>query len=257
MGLSTPPNGLNLRMMVRWDRTGDKGKNAAPFLEELPMTMAHRKSPDGAEHRHDLEMARESDHRIANNLQLLMAMIAAERGALADPHAALALDRMQGRIGAIAGVHRQLTRAEAGQGSAVEIGGYLRTLVAQIESACCDIVAGRRLRVSSDTVLVPAPTAAAIGLVASECVLNACKYAYPASVAGEVRVDLSLAGAHALRLAIEDDGVGAAGEGMTDGSGFGTRLVDMLAARLGGTLLREAAKPAMGRGTHVVLAVPL
>lgn len=210
------------------------------------MPMAQRSSTQYAA---EMEVSRESDHRIANNLQLLMAMIAAERRDIADPQGALALDRMMGRIGAIAGVHRQLTRPEAGSGSAVEIGGYLQMLVHQIESGCCDGVGGRRLKVASDTALVPARMAAAIGLIASECVLNACKYAYPAGAAGEVRIELRLASAHALRLTVEDDGVG-----QTEGSaGFGTRLIDMLAARIGGALLREATRP----GTRIVLAVPL
>lgn len=210
------------------------------------MPMAQRSSDHAPA---QMEVSRESDHRIANNLQLLMAMIAAERREVSDPQGMLALDRMMGRIGAIAGVHRQLTRVQAGAGTAVEIGGYLQMLVHQIESGCCDGVAGRRLRLVSDTVLVPARMAAAIGLIASECVLNACKYAYAEGAPGDVRITLRLASAHALRLTVEDDGVGR-GEG---GAGFGTRLVDMLAARIGGALLREAGHP----GTRIVLAVPL
>ncbi|WP_454798209.1 sensor histidine kinase [Novosphingobium lindaniclasticum] len=203
--------------------------------------------------------AEESDHRIANNLQLLMAMIAAEKREVSDPAAGLALDRMLGRIGAIAGVHRQLTRtAEAGAGAGagaasavVDIGGYLRTLARQIEAGCCDAAAGRRLRVRSDAVLVPARLAAAMGLIASECVLNACKYAYAAQAPGEVRIGLSLAGPHALRLTVEDDGAGHGGA--LPSAGFGARLIAMLAARIGAALVWEDARP----GTRVVLAVPL
>jgi two-component sensor histidine kinase len=77
------------------------------------------------------EMARESDHRIANNLQLLMAMIAPERHEVDDPHAGLMLARMLGRIGAIAGVHRQFTRPQ--KHGRVDVGGYLATLAADRE----------------------------------------------------------------------------------------------------------------------------
>lgn len=193
------------------------------------------------------DAAFESDHRIANNLQLLMAMISAERRDIADPTAALAMERMLGRIGAIAGVHRQLTRPQ--QTGMVELGGYLQMLALQIEAGCCDVVAGRRLRVFSDTALVPARLAAAIGLIASECMLNACKYAYPAQEAGEVRIDMRLASPHALRLAVEDDGIGVS----LPEAGFGTRLIEMLAGRIGAALIRENKEP----GTRIVLAVPL
>jgi two-component sensor histidine kinase len=198
------------------------------------------------------ELVHESDHRIANNLQLLMAMIAAERRDIADPQASLVLDRMLGRIGAIAGVHRQLSRPQ--ESGMVEIGGYLQMLVHQIESGCCDVVAGRRLRLAAETAHVPARLAAAIGLIASECVLNACKYAYPAKAPGEVRVALTLASAHALRLTVEDDGVGGGEVGRRDSqAGFGTRLIAMLADRIGAAVVREQGYP----GTRIVLAVPL
>lgn len=191
---------------------------------------------------------RESDHRIAGNLQLLMAMIAAERCEVTEPQARLVLERMLGRIGAIAEVHRHRTHPqEAGM---VEIGAYLRTLVGQIEAGCRDGPGRRRLHLAADTALVPARLAAAIGLVASECVLDACKHAYPPHLAGDVRIALTLASAHALRLTIEDDGTGGSGTGA---SGFGARLVEMLATRIGGALIREDAYP----GTRIVLAVSL
>lgn len=212
---------------------------------ETPTPIPGTTDPDGT--------GAESDHRIANNLQLLMAMIAAERRDVADPQARLALDRMLGRIGAIAGVHRQLTRTP--ESGLVEIGGYLQTLAHQIEAGCCDVVAARHLRLTTDSALVPARLAAAIGLIVSECVLNACKYAYPPQAAGEVRIALSLASAHALRLTVEDDGAGmGAGMGKATGdNGFGTRLVRMLAARIDAALICEDARP----GTRIVLAVPL
>jgi two-component sensor histidine kinase len=196
------------------------------------------------------EIEGESDHRIANNLQLLMAMVAAEKRELADPAAGLVFDRMLGRIGAIAGVHRQLTRPQ--QTGFVDAGGYLRTLVNQIETGCCDVAGGRRLTVSADPVSVPARLAGAMGLIVSECVLNACKYAYPAQRPGEVRIELRLAGPHALRLSVEDDGTGRSQDEGGSG-GFGTHLMEALAARIEATLFRENLRP----GTRIVLAVPL
>lgn len=196
------------------------------------------------------EIERESDHRIANNLQLLMAMVAAEKRELADPAAGLVFDRMLGRIGAIAGVHRQLARPQ--QTGFVDAGGYLGTLVKQMETGCCDVAGGRRLAVSADAVSVPAHLAGAMGLIVSECVLNACKYAYPAQGPGEVRIELRLAGPHALRLSVEDDGIGQSQGGGGSG-GFGTQLMEALAARIDATLVRENLRP----GTRIVLAVPL
>lgn len=216
------------------------------------MPMAQRSSspaPSAATGWSDGDMARESDHRIANNLQLLMAMIAAERRDVVDPQASLAFDRMLGRIGAIAGVHRQLTRPQ--ESGMIEIGAYLHTLALQIENGCCDIGGGRTVRVVCDTAMVPARLVAAIGLITSECVINACKYAYPAQNPGEVRIILRIASPHALRLTVEDDGIGGGGS-ICEG-GFGSLLIDMLAAHICATLIREDTHA----GTRIVLAVPL
>lgn len=191
--------------------------------------------------------ARESDHRIANNLQLLMAMLTAEMREIADPAASHVLTLMLGRVGAIAGVHRQLTR-DPGEGT-LDLGGYLETLCRQMEQICCHPPGGRRLVITAEPLRIGTRLAAAIGLIASEAVMNACKHAYPPQVPGEVRIDLRRAGAHALYLAVEDDGAGRPAAP----DGFGTRLVATLAQRIGAATIWEDVHP----GTRFVLAVPL
>lgn len=195
------------------------------------------------------EMVTESNHRIANNLQLLIAMIAAEKKEIDDPAARQVLDRTLGRIGAISGVHRELT-APRPEGM-VDAESYLRRMGHHLAESCCDPARGRRLAIHAEPIQVPARTAAALGLVVSECVLNAFKYAYPGPGGGEVRIDLRRAGPHALRLAVEDDGVGRAVH--PSRVGFGTRLIEMMAQRIGAALIWEQTFP----GTRCVLAAPL
>lgn len=193
------------------------------------------------------EAMRESDHRIANNLQLLMAMLTAEMREISDPAACHVLNLMLGRVGAIAGVHRHLTRQP--DSGTLDIGVYLETLCRQMELSCGDPAGARRLMVTTESVQVCTRLAAAIGLIASEAIMNACKHAYPPHAPGEVRIDLHRAGPHALYLGVEDDG---AGRRVASG-GFGSRLVATLASRIGAATIWEDAHP----GTRFVLAVPL
>ena len=94
--------------------------------------------------------------------------------------------------------------------------------------------------------------AVAIGIVATELVLNALKHAYPKE-GGQVRVMLQ-AYASEIELAVEDDGVGCL-DGI-DGKrrrGLGQRIIAGMADKLEGCLRYEKLNP----GTRAVLTFPI
>ena len=57
---------------------------------------------------------------------------------------------------------------------------------------------------------LPTDRAVSLGVIVNELVSNACKYAYPASVSGEIRVSVGAdrRGSDFFVLAVEDDGCG-------------------------------------------------
>jgi two-component sensor histidine kinase len=180
----------------------------------------------------DPSSADEINHRIANSLQLISAMISIEARAIVDPVAQVALDRTRQRIGAIAGVHRQLY--QAGETGAVDLAVYLRDLGRDLEQGCADSDAGRQILVEAAPVVVAPEEATSIGIIVSELVGNACKYAYAPGQAGDVRIRLAAAAGGGYRLEVEDDGRGMVPGQAPQGSGLGGRLIEMMAARLGG-----------------------
>jgi two-component sensor histidine kinase len=183
--------------------------------------------------------ADEINHRIANSLQMLAAMVSLEARTITDPAARAALDLTRQRIGAIAGVHRQLY--QAGQADLVRLDHYLAELGDDLERSCADAAAGRRVIVTADAVRVASDDAASLGIVVSELVTNACKYAYPDAMPGAVRIDLHALPVRGYRLVVEDRGRGRTGA--TSGTGMGARLIDMIVARLGGTAVWQDARP--------------
>ncbi|PNA90840.1 two-component system sensor histidine kinase/response regulator, partial [Pseudomonas sp. MPR-AND1B] len=75
--------------------------------------------------------ADEVNHRVANSLQLLAAMVSIEARGIVDPLALAALDMTQRRIGAIAGVHRLLYQVRDAR--SVDMAAYLGELAGDLE----------------------------------------------------------------------------------------------------------------------------
>lgn len=191
--------------------------------------------------------ADEVNHRIANSLQLLSAMVSIEARGVADPAARAALDKTQQRIGAIASVHRHLYRTR--DASVIDLAAYLEELGGELEAGCADPAAGRRVLVQAAPVWVAAEEATAIGIIVSELVGNACKYAYAADEPGDVRIALRPLPPRGYVLEVEDRGRGLGGS--VDGTGLGRRLVEMMAARLGAWHGYQDAQP----GTRFALCM--
>jgi two-component sensor histidine kinase len=91
------------------------------------------------------------------------------------------------------------------------------------------------VRLDAVPILVPTEKAVSIGVIVTELVTNAFKYAYPDGGSGEIRVLLRNVGSK-VNLRVEDDGVGWQGEGLARGTGVGTRIVNALARGLRSTV---------------------
>ncbi len=94
--------------------------------------------------------------------------------------------------------------------------------------------------------------AISIGLIATELVTNALKYAYPDGQ-GEVRVRLSRVD-DKVALEVADDGIGWTGTGAIKGTGLGSKIVSAMARSLATELRYEQRE---GRGTHAVMELSL
>lgn len=183
----------------------------------------------------------ESHHRIANNLQLLAAMVSIEARRVADPLALAALTMTQRRIAAIAGVHRHLY--QAGDPLAVDLAAYLQSLGEDLQQCCADPAAGRNIVVSVEPVTVSSDDATALGILVSELVGNACKYAYQPGQPGDVWITLSAMPFGGYRLDVSDRGRGIVAGAAPQGTGFGARLIEMVATRLNASYAWHDAAP--------------
>jgi two-component sensor histidine kinase len=183
-------------------------------------------------------LLREVNHRVANSLQLVSALVHLQSSALSDAVAKAALTDTQRRIEAIAQVHRRLyTGASV---DAVAMDDYLAALIAELEETWSTPSAPRALTLVCEPIEMTTDRAVSLGVIVNELVSNACKYAYAAGVAGQVRVALAREGADGFRLVVEDDGVGMTPEATPRGTGIGTRVVQAMARSLHAELAYDA-----------------
>lgn len=195
-------------------------------------------------------LLREVNHRVANSLQLVGSLVAMQQRGVADPAARAALAEVQGRIAAIAQIHRRLYTSE--DVTSVEMDSYMAGLVAELEAALSASGRAHRLVLAADAVRIPTDQAVSVGVVVAELVTNAYKYAYPGG-SGEIRVRLGAA-ADGLTLTVEDDGVGFQGAAADRaGSGLGMRVVKAMLETLRSTFTIDPAHA----GTRAVMRIPL
>jgi two-component sensor histidine kinase len=186
-------------------------------------------------------MLSEMNHRVANSLQIVSALVTLQaRRATSDESRAMMRDISQ-RIDAVARVHRQLY--VGGGGTMIALRDYVTGLVDDLALTFAGSAANRSIRVTVDAVDLPAAQAVSIGILISELVSNACKYAYAPDESGEVRVIFTHPGGTDFRLRVEDDGRGWDDNGAPTGTGMGTQIVRAMADTLGASVRSQNTHP--------------
>ncbi|GEM_PF-1980724 len=191
----------------------------------------------------------ESDHRIANNLGLLAALLELDGDTAEDAGArgtAEILFTARRRIYAIANIHRRLYQTD--REGMIDLSTYLHDLGDDLRTVCEDAGRRRQLTIHAETRYLSAEYAVSVGILVAELVGNACKHAYADDQPGEVRINLQNRPL-GWQLTVEDDGVGFEHSPARTAARLGTHLIDASAVRLGAVYEWQDTKP----GTRFVL----
>jgi two-component sensor histidine kinase/CheY-like chemotaxis protein len=173
----------------------------------------------------------EVNHRVANSLALVAALIRMQASSSSEPAVKVALSETQARISAIAGMHRSLYTSDDVR--IVEMSRYLSTLVSELRGTLEKTGRKTSIETRFDNIDLASDRAVSVGMIVTELLTNAIKYAYPAGEDGAIRVVLERTNEGEALLVVEDDGVGYDIAAAPNGTGLGSRIVASMAKTIG------------------------
>ncbi len=180
-------------------------------------------------------LLKEVHHRVKNNLQTVISLLALRSRRTASPIAQAAIGAAQTRIRALALLHTHLYQQEDIQ--RVALRPFLAELCGLVETAVDGVGVPVTLALDVADRRIDAERAIPLALLVVEAVSNAYEHAFVGRTSGTIAVALRPVDADRLELRVADDGIGLAEpEG---GNGLGLTLARLLAGQIGGELRLE------------------
>jgi two-component sensor histidine kinase len=186
---------------------------------------------------HNMALVSEVNHRVRNNLQIVVSILTLQAGKVREPQAALALEQARIRIAALALVHRLMYVGEgAEEGGRIALGELMPRLCAQLRNTYRhrDDV---RLDCETQALTVNADQAVALTLFVIEAVGNAFLHAFPDAQPGYIAVSVGPAEGNGM-VSVADDGIGFydANAPNTEVNSVGLSLIAGFAEQIGGSI---------------------
>ena len=224
-------------------------QGAANILGMAIEQQQYQRKLQAALDRHQV-LLKEVNHRVKNSLQVVTAMLRLQANAVGNEDLSEHLNEAASRVNAVGRAYERL--AYTADYEKIELIEYLREVIKDLEPtvAPCTIQfeAPKAIQFAADRAIL-------VGLIITELVSNAGKYAYPDSSGGSIWVQaLPQADKQAILISVRDEGVGLPpGFDPDTSKRLGARLVNALSKQLGSELTR----PMSAVGVKFTLLIPL
>lgn len=189
-------------------------------------------------------------HRVGNSLQIVSSLLGMHGARIQSQEARDVLESVRSCVHAIASAQRRVRLS--GTNDLVEVNQFLDSLIQDLRSA----LGGNdqvTITLKAQEVVAPSHDAVSMGVIVTEAINNAVKYAGKGE--GPVSIAVTLEGDRnkkPLRVIVEDDGAGF-DEG-SDQAGFGSQITEALSTSLRARLSRAHVRPTgPRRGTRIQL----
>ena len=193
-------------------------------------------------------LLREIHHRVRNNLQVIASLAHLKELELPEGDGRKPFSELIAQIKSMAIVHEALYQTERLRGVATRdyFERFARLMVQTYGHIGSPIV----LKVEAEDFFLEAEKLSYLGMIASEFVSSAYRYAFPDGRAGTISLVFLRLGDR-VELKVSDDGVGLSSP-MKGNRRFGMEIVEALAKQIGGSIERGS-----GQGTALKLTLPL
>jgi two-component sensor histidine kinase len=173
----------------------------------------------------------EMQHRIVNSLQIIASILMLKARAVTSEETRQHLRDAHRRVMSVAAVQQHLH--SSGRTEMIEIGPYLSKLSASLAESMIGEIRPAKLEVIADKGTLDSADAVSLGLIVTELVINALKYAFPdPDKVGVVTIRFEVNNAD-WKLTVSDNGVGRGDDVSPPAKGgLGTSLVAALAHQL-------------------------
>ncbi len=180
-------------------------------------------------------LLKEIHHRVKNNLQVISSLLYLQAQKIKDERFQDIFRESQNRVSAMALVHEQLYQSN--NFAEVNFGAYARTLAETLFESYGVHETQIELVVNTDGATLDIHTAIPCGLLVSEIISNALKYAFPNGRRGTITLTFREEG-KLCQLIVSDDGVGMPNADQIRPGSLGLQLIDRLAAQIGASVKR-------------------
>lgn len=191
-------------------------------------------------------LAEELQHRVRNNLQLVLGMLSRQFAQTEDGPAKEGIGAIERRVMTLAQVYDHLLGSEMSR--SIDFGDYLKSLCVSLQ----DLQRGQNPEITvtcrTEPMILDLDTVTALGIVVAELVSNAYLHAF-ADGKGIIKILLRRGDDSHMILSVSDDGVGFEESGESKRHGLG--LVRRLVQQVRGTALVQSH-----HGTNWTLSFP-
>ncbi|HEY5336566.1 MAG TPA: sensor histidine kinase [Rhizomicrobium sp.] len=225
---------LHLRKLVQDDHAkttiliGFEDMTARRLAEDESASL--KKQTDDLLQQKEMLLA-EMQHRVVNSLQIIASILMMKARAVTSEETRQHLTDAHRRVMSVAAVQQHLHSAS--MTDKIDIGPYLTKLCESLDESMIGESRPAALNVIADAGEVVSADAVSLGLIITELVINALKYAFPGNKPdATVTVRYEVNGTN-WKLSVSDNGVGRdeSAAASTKG-GLGTSLVNALASQL-------------------------
>jgi chemotaxis protein methyltransferase CheR len=191
----------------------------------------------------------EMQHRVANSLQIIASILMLKARAVTSEEARGHLQDAHQRVLSVAAVQQHLHTSSGID--LIEVSSYLSKLCNSLVGSMVGEGQPIVVEVIADQSTIPSSQAVSFGLIVTELLINAIKYAFPKNRSGaRVLVTYEVDGED-WKLIVSDNGVGKAEE-LAPSAGLGTAIVKALVAQLDARV--EVTSSAAGLSTAITHA---